>query len=51
MSPFEPDKRIRDRLHGRRLGQIRPLDHDHGQRQRPRRVELGGGSGAPPSSW
>ena len=46
MSAFEPDKRFGDGLDGRRLGQVGALDHDHGQGQRPRRVELGGGSGA-----
>ena len=46
MSPLEPEKRIGDGLDGRRLRQIRARDHDHGQRQRPRRVELGGGARA-----
>ena len=46
MSALEPGKRFGDGLDGRRLRQVRALDHDHGERQRPRRVELGGGAGA-----
>ena len=46
MSALEPGKRVSDRLDRRRVRQVRTLDHDHGERQRPRRVELGGGAGA-----
>ena len=44
MSPFQPEKCVGDGLYGGSLRQIRALDYDDGERQRPRRVELGGGS-------
>ena len=41
MSPFQPEQVRRRRSRRRSLRQIRALDHDHGEGERPRRVELG----------
>jgi len=49
MMPFEPGKRVGDGLDGRRVRQIRALDHDHG-RDNARAASSLAAAPAPPSS-